>query len=252
MGLRGTFDTSSAGLPLMTPLRGIPIDYSDGFFTFGETFIAEAQNAVPVDTGYLQSTITADSYSMGSTFYTDCDYAQYVEYGTYKMAAQPYFEPAVDAAAEASAPYFQQAIAAALIQETIILTEEMDAQVEEATDTYEKESNEAGRTIEEGTTIYIEGVDTYNEGVELWENAMNRFDLELAWQLMEKGAQLMNQGAAIIMEGEMALAIACAIFVLAIFAAVMWLVEMIMQENDLIDLEENITSIFTWIDIEIT
>lgn len=56
-----------------------------------------AQALCPVDTGNLRSSIShglagSDDAWVG----TNVEYAGYVEYGTRKMAAQPYLRPAVD------------------------------------------------------------------------------------------------------------------------------------------------------------
>lgn len=50
---------------------------------------------VPVDTGALRQSIGADPKD-STTIYigSDKEYAPYVEYGTSRMAAQPYFTPA--------------------------------------------------------------------------------------------------------------------------------------------------------------
>ncbi len=57
----------------------------------------EAKIICPVDTGRLRASITADKkdelhYEVG----TNVEYAGYVEFGTKKMAAQPYLGPAAD------------------------------------------------------------------------------------------------------------------------------------------------------------
>ena len=76
----------------------IPIDYSGAFGHMVATFMEVATDLVPVDTGYLQSTIHATTSGGSADFFADAEYAQYVEYGTSKMGAQPYFEPALDEA----------------------------------------------------------------------------------------------------------------------------------------------------------
>nr|DAT51146.1 MAG TPA: putative tail component [Caudoviricetes sp.] len=58
-----------------------------------------AQMQAPVDTGNLRASIGMTqtgpaSVEVGPTVH----YGAYVEYGTYKMAAQPYMSPAADAA----------------------------------------------------------------------------------------------------------------------------------------------------------
>lgn len=74
----------------------IEIDYSEAWDTFERTFNAAINQMCPVRTGYLKSTIGGNQTS-DTTYevYADAEYAQYVEYGTYKMSAQPYFEPAI-------------------------------------------------------------------------------------------------------------------------------------------------------------
>lgn len=68
---------------------------------------ASAQRLVPVDTGYLQGQIgviegahrEGDSV-VGTYGVEDVDYADDVEFGTSKAAAQPYLRPSIDAAAQ--------------------------------------------------------------------------------------------------------------------------------------------------------
>lgn len=60
-----------------------------------------AQEYVPVDTSALHDTIRSVSTGAGKEAEVTAgddtvDYAAYVEFGTYKMAAQPYLSPAVD------------------------------------------------------------------------------------------------------------------------------------------------------------
>ena len=91
----------------------VEIDYSNAFAEFANAFQSIATDLVPVDTGYLQSTISSSSDDWSMTAYADAQYAQYVEFGTWKMAAQPYFAPALAAAWDEAAPAFEQAIASA-------------------------------------------------------------------------------------------------------------------------------------------
>ena len=89
------------GFPTQTWYRKNPIDYSDIIQNYCSQIYDEMVDIVPVDTGFLRSTLsyTANSYSFW--FETDCEYAQYVEYGTYCQSAQPYFTPAISAFIEA-------------------------------------------------------------------------------------------------------------------------------------------------------
>lgn len=107
MGLRVSFSViDDLGFPEFR-MRGKTlekIDYSEGCHVFADTFLSYALNAVPVDTGYLRSTITADSGEDSCICEADCEYAEYVEYGTSKMGAQEFFEPAVMAGLTAAIP----------------------------------------------------------------------------------------------------------------------------------------------------
>lgn len=88
----------------------VQVDYSDAFAAFADAFYSYANDLVPVDTGYLQSTISASSDDWSITAEASAEYAQYVEFGTWKMAAQPYFIPALEYAWSETADAFQQAV----------------------------------------------------------------------------------------------------------------------------------------------
>ena len=108
-------------------------DYSEGNETFVKVFLSTSRDLVPVDTGYLQSTLAADTDGDSYCYCeTDCEYAQYVEYGTYKMDAQPYFEPAIEAALAAAKPLWDRAEQDALAEEEALAAEEEEeAEMEE-------------------------------------------------------------------------------------------------------------------------
>ena len=63
---------------------------------------ADARTRAPVATGYLRSTIESVSVERGKTaeVRVGAEYAAYQEYGTYKMAAQPFLTPAFSAHAK--------------------------------------------------------------------------------------------------------------------------------------------------------
>lgn len=63
---------------------------------------ADARSRAPVDTGYMKSTIESVSVESGKSaeVRVGAEYAGYVEYGTYKMAAQPFLTPAFEAHAK--------------------------------------------------------------------------------------------------------------------------------------------------------
>ena len=61
---------------------------------------AKAISLVPVDTGRLKGSITTKDlgpydFELRAGYTNDVDYAQYVEYGTSKMKAQPFLRPAI-------------------------------------------------------------------------------------------------------------------------------------------------------------
>lgn len=61
-----------------------------------------AKRACPVDTGRLRSSIThdleRDAKGLVAFVGTDVDYAPHVEFGTFRMRAQPFLRPALRAA----------------------------------------------------------------------------------------------------------------------------------------------------------
>lgn len=70
-----------------------------------------AQMRAPYETGALKNSIGVtfggNAHGASATIGPTVHYAPYLEYGTHKMAAQPYMRPAADAVA----PSFAQAIA---------------------------------------------------------------------------------------------------------------------------------------------
>lgn len=108
MGLYVSFNCADYGLvpaveaviadlvPIFTPMNWAPACKA-----FVDTFMSEAQALVPVDTGYLRSTINAGTDGYNCYAEATAHYAEYVEYGTSYMEAQPYFEPALEKAMQA-------------------------------------------------------------------------------------------------------------------------------------------------------
>ena len=90
--------------------ESVPVDYSEACEAFVSTFLDTALSLVPVDTGYLRSTIDANADGDTCEAEATADYAQYVEYGTVYMDAQPYFEPALEAACAAAAEAAEEAL----------------------------------------------------------------------------------------------------------------------------------------------
>lgn len=67
---------------------------------------ATAKVNAPVDTGTLENSISADIDGLTAEVSATTNYADYVEYGTSRMAAQPYMGPAFDA----HVPAFEEAL----------------------------------------------------------------------------------------------------------------------------------------------
>ena len=105
MGLRANINAMDQGFPMTADVGdiSIPVDYSEAAEVFKAVFLDVARELVPVRTGYLKSTIAAEigEANIGEvTVEASAEYAQYVEFGTYRQMAQPYFIPAIEAALE--------------------------------------------------------------------------------------------------------------------------------------------------------
>lgn len=116
MGLYAEFSPSDFGFPSDFSSSTdygdvyVEVDYSEALNAAVDTFMDEATSLVPVDTGYLRSTIDASSDGESVSFSADAEYAQYPEYGTWCQAEQPYFRPALQDAIDTFVDYAQEAI----------------------------------------------------------------------------------------------------------------------------------------------
>ena len=100
MGLYTDINAYDFGFASFLPM-GVIADYSVGNNILLDTFVSEARANVPVRTGKLMASITGAIGEDGTCMlYTDCEYAPYVEYGTWKAPAQPFFEYAVEQAVQ--------------------------------------------------------------------------------------------------------------------------------------------------------
>ena len=76
---------------------------------------AEAKKRCPVDTGKLRASITPVIQSWAAGYVgTNTAYAPYVEYGTRKMPAQPFLEPAFLEGKRLASKIFGEAISRAI------------------------------------------------------------------------------------------------------------------------------------------
>lgn len=125
MGLYCEFDVvADFGFLSETEEYGIVPDYSEGCDIFIDAFLRYSHQLVPVDTGYLRSTLDAGGGDTSCYAETNCEYAQYVEYGTAYMSEQPYFTPALEMALAEAEPAWRQAEEQALMEEQILIEEE--------------------------------------------------------------------------------------------------------------------------------
>lgn len=62
-----------------------------------DDIVRDAQSRAPVRTGHLRGSIQRIIVKRGkeATIFASAEYAPYVEFGTYKMAARPFLYPAV-------------------------------------------------------------------------------------------------------------------------------------------------------------
>lgn len=133
MGLFVEFDVvMDFGYMDQTEEYGIIPDYSEGCEVFVETFLNIARQYVPVDTGYLKSTLTADCDDTYCYAETDCEYAQYPEFGTWCSPEQPYFRPALEYAIRMAQPFWDNAEKQANLEEQMLIEEEQAMQQEQA------------------------------------------------------------------------------------------------------------------------
>ena len=122
MGLRAYIDLHDWGFPDETPILMLPIEYPGIGELFGTMAQEIAAGQCPVDTGYLQSSIHGSGGDTDGEVEASAEYAQYVEYGTWKMAAQPYFTSAVEQSAVMAFSVAMQIYQAEMEEEQLLLT----------------------------------------------------------------------------------------------------------------------------------
>ena len=97
MTLRVRADTTDV-MRLFDKTRAIRSPIREGMERFAEDIILEMKRRAPVDTGRLRDSISWKWVGDTLTIETgeDLPYPVYVEFGTYKMAASPFFFPVID------------------------------------------------------------------------------------------------------------------------------------------------------------
>lgn len=68
---------------------------SEAIAAGAETVAEQARSVCPVDTGALRDSITVTQNGAAAEISANTDYAAFVEFGTSKMAAQPYLVPSL-------------------------------------------------------------------------------------------------------------------------------------------------------------
>lgn len=153
MGLRFSATPEDFGLPLEEDVvvkdlfETVVYDYSEGCDIFVDTFLAIATDLVPVDTGNLMSSLDASTDGTEVTAETDCEYAEYVEYGTWKMAAQPYFLPALEEALAAAFDVWVEAREEQYMEVAERLLEEWEEMQEEEEEDDDSEGSFIGNLL---------------------------------------------------------------------------------------------------------
>ena len=68
----------------------------EALYTGASVVLSQANDLVQVDTGYLKGSLDFEVGSDDADIFDTAIYAAAVEYGTSKMAAQPFLRPALD------------------------------------------------------------------------------------------------------------------------------------------------------------
>lgn len=82
---------------LMQQLKSIEnTNFNDCLKEALELIAEEARRLAPVDTGELKNSIHSELGEEGGFIAVDAEHGPFVEYGTDRMAAQPYLRPAIE------------------------------------------------------------------------------------------------------------------------------------------------------------
>lgn len=78
------------------------LDKSEAGMAGAEVIVVYMQSITPVDTGELRDSEHPEPTENGANIIAEAEHASYVEFGTYKMKAQPFFRPAIDSQQKAA------------------------------------------------------------------------------------------------------------------------------------------------------
>ena len=102
------------------------VEYDSQIKTALDQFQDEARALCPIRTGNLVSSISGEASGDGFTAEAMAGYAEYVEYGTWKMSAQPYFVEPFQTAGESCAEAIQKHLQEVLTEAQTIAMLEID------------------------------------------------------------------------------------------------------------------------------
>lgn len=91
-----TVDTRGAMARLMAAHHILVKHAQAAFDDFARRVVQAAREVAPVATGFLRDNITYEMMKDGVLVKSGASYSIFVEFGTVKMAAQPYFYRSVD------------------------------------------------------------------------------------------------------------------------------------------------------------
>lgn len=117
MGLHCDFNLHSSGFWPSTKNGHFPVDYSSGNAIFESTFNSIIDARCPVKTGNLKNSCHSISSGMNTQAGTNCDYAEYVEYGSWKTPPRYFFTMATIVAYLSAFPAWVESYEDALEQE---------------------------------------------------------------------------------------------------------------------------------------
>ena len=93
-----SISVNSEARDINSPVRQITDRLPQAIPAGAEAVTDTARGMCPVDTGTLKGSIGASGGGESAEVFAGADYAVHVEFGTYKMAAQPFLVPALSAA----------------------------------------------------------------------------------------------------------------------------------------------------------